>query len=161
MQRRSRHRLRAWGLAVGWAALIFWGSTGALSSENTARFILPILHWLLPHASSQLLDKLHSLVRKTGHVSEYFVLSLFLLDAIRGGKRGWKLRWAVAALVIAAGYSALDEFHQSFVPGRGPSPWDSLLDTCSAAAAQIFSWAWIRIRRSAPSAEDRPGTVSS
>lgn len=147
-------------LAIGWAAIIFWGSSSALSSENTARFILPVLHWLLPRASSQLLNQLHGLIRKLGHVSEYFVLSLFLLDAVRGGNRGWKLRWAVAALAIAAGYSALDEFHQSFVPGRGPSPWDSLLDTCSATAAQVFLWAWIRIQRPAPSPKDPPRTLS-
>jgi VanZ family protein len=54
------------------------------------------------------------------------------------------LSWAVLALVIAAGYSALDEFHQSFVPSRTASPWDSLLDTFGAAAAQVVMWAIAR-----------------
>jgi len=69
-----------------------------------------------------------------------------LLRAIRGEHRGWQIRWAIAALAIAAGYSALDEFHQSFVPSRTPSSWDSLLDTTGAATAQVLLWLWFRFR---------------
>jgi VanZ family protein len=49
--------------------------------------------------------------------------------------------------VIATGYSALDEFHQSFVPSRTASPWDSLLDTAGAATAQFVLWLWFRFRQ--------------
>jgi VanZ family protein len=158
--RKAAQWLRAWAPAIGWAIVIFWGSTDALSSEHTSRYILPFLHWLLPHASSGLLEELHEFIRKTGHFSEYFVFSLLLLHAVRGGKRGWSLRWAIAALIIAAGYSMLDEFHQSLVPGRGPSPWDSLLDTCSAATAQVLFWAWFRARRPVETAENGPRAYS-
>jgi VanZ family protein len=39
--------------------------------------------------------------------------------------------------LIAAVYSGLDEFHQVFVPSRGPSPWDSLLDSTGALVALL------------------------
>jgi VanZ family protein len=55
-------------------------------------------------------------------------------------------RYIVPALAIAAAYSALDEFHQSFVPSRTASPWDSLLDTTGAATAQFLLWLWFRFR---------------
>jgi VanZ family protein len=117
------------------------------SSSHTSQFIIPVLHWLFPHASAEALDRLHFFIRKTAHFTEYFVFSFLLLRSVRGEQRGWQLRWAIAALAIAAGYSALDEFHQSFVPSRTASPWDSLLDTSGAAVAQIVLWLWFRVRR--------------
>jgi VanZ family protein len=41
----------------------------------------------------------------------------------------------IHGLQIAALYSALDEFHQTFVASRGPSAWDSLLDSTGALVA--------------------------
>jgi VanZ family protein len=127
-----------------WAALISLASTDTFSAAHTSRIILPLLHLLLPQASSPTLEWLHFLIRKCAHFVEYFVFGLLLLRAVRGERHGWMLRWAVLALVIAAGYSALDEFHQSFVPSRTASPWDSLLDTFGAAAAQVVMWAIAR-----------------
>jgi VanZ family protein len=41
-------------------------------------------------------------------------------------------------ILIVAGYAALDEFHQSFVPGRTAAVTDVLLDTSGGAAAQLL-----------------------
>jgi VanZ family protein len=90
---------------------------------------------------------MHFLVRKSAHFTEYFFFGLLLFRGVRGENDGWKLRWAVCALAIAAGYSALDEFHQSFVPSRTASPWDSLLDTVGATAGQIVLSLWCRVNR--------------
>jgi VanZ family protein len=133
-------RLRLWLPVVAWAALMFGFSTDAFSSEHSAGIIIGILHWLLPSASASTLDLLHLLIRKSAHVFEYFVFSLLLLRAIRGDGKGWEMRWAIWALVIAAVYACLDEFHQSFVPSRTASPWDALLDTAGAALAQMGAW---------------------
>jgi len=46
---------------------------------------------------------------------------------------------------MTAGYAALDEAHQFFVPGRGGSPVDVLLDSAGAAMAQ--AWACWRGRK--------------
>jgi VanZ family protein len=134
--------LKLWLPSIVWAGVISWASTDTFSASHTSLFILPLLHWLFPHASAETLDRLHFFIRKAAHFAEYFVFSLFLFRALRGEHRGWQLRWAIAALAIAAGYSALDEFHQSFVPSRTASPWDSLIDTSGAAAAQVVLWLW-------------------
>jgi VanZ family protein len=139
-------RLTLWLPVIAWALLISWASTDLFSASHTSRYILPALHWLFPHASAETLDRLHFLIRKSAHFTEYFVFSSLLLRAIRGEHRGWQIRWAIAALAIAAAYSALDEFHQSFVPSRTASPWDSLLDTTGAATAQFLLWLWFRFR---------------
>jgi VanZ family protein len=133
-------RLRAWLPSILWAALISFASTDIFSEAHTSQIILPILHRLLPQASAVTLEQVHVFVRKSAHFTEYFIFSVFLLRAVRGDRGGWQLRWALAALALAAGYSALDEFHQSFVPSRTASPWDSLLDTAGAAAAQAAMW---------------------
>jgi len=132
--------LRAWAPAILWAGVISFFSTSYFSAPGTSRFILPFLRWLLPGASPGTLDELHFLIRKAAHLAEYFIFSLLVLRGLRGGRAGWRLRWALMTVAIAAGYAALDEFHQWFVPGRSASPMDSLLDSCGAAAAQLFAW---------------------
>ncbi len=127
---------------------MFWFSTGAFSDANTGRVILPVLHWIFPAASASALEEMHFLVRKCGHITEYFVLGLLLLRAFRAGQRNMRWRWALAAIAIAACYAALDEWHQSFVPGRGGLELsDILIDTASAAAAQIIAALLARRRR--------------
>ena len=53
--------------------------------------------------------------------------------------------------MIVAGYAAIDEFHQSFVPGRTPAISDVLLDTTGGAAAQAIAalllWGHVREQR--------------
>ena len=144
------NQLKRWIPVFAWALLIFMASTDTFSEGNTSRVILPFLHLLLPQANSPTLEWLQFLIRKCAHFTEYFIFGFLLLRAVRGEHNGWKLRWALLALVIAAGYSALDEFHQSFVPSRTASPWDSLLDTFGAAAAQVVMWAIARWHLASP-----------
>ena len=134
------HRLRDWLPAIVWACVISSLSTDTFSAEHTGRFIIPVLRWTFPHASYPSILLMHALIRKSAHFVEYFIFSVFLTPGLRGGERGWKLRWALWAVAIAAGYAALDEFHQWFVPSRTASPWDALLDATGATVAQIVMW---------------------
>jgi VanZ family protein len=128
-----------WWPALAWAVVISLFSTGAFTSENTGRIIIPALHWLFPSLTPQTLAFLHHIIRKCAHFTEYFILSLLILRGIRAGRHGTKLAWAVLAIVIVAGYASLDEFHQSFVPGRTPAVTDVLIDTTGGAAAQAIA----------------------
>jgi VanZ family protein len=143
--RRLLLRLQAWLPVILWAGLISYASTDTFSEAHTSQIILPILHWLMPHASAATLERAHVFIRKGAHFTEYFIFGVLLLRAVRGDRRGWQLRWALVALALAACYSALDEFHQSFVPSRTASPWDSLLDTAGAATAQAAVWFRARV----------------
>lgn len=140
------NRLKQWLPAILWAIVISAASTDTFSASHTSTFILPVLHWVFPSAGPEALERMHFFIRKSGHFTEYFVFSILLLNALKEKDQRWRLRWAIWALAIAAGYSALDEFHQSFVPSRTASPWDSLLDTTGAAVAQVVLglWAWGR-----------------
>jgi VanZ family protein len=137
---------RLWVPVVLWAALISLFSTHWFTSENTATVVVPIFRWLLPFASQATIDLLHALVRKSGHVIEYFILSLLLLRAIRAGQRGMRLGWALAVILIVGAYASLDEYHQSFVPGRTAAVSDVLLDTSAGILGQVFAALFIAWR---------------
>jgi len=127
--------LRAWWPAFLWAAVIFSASTDTFSADNTGHILGPILRWLIPSLTQGQFDSIHYFIRKSAHFTEYFIFFLLLYRGIRGLRRGWHWSWAFAAWFIAAGYSALDEVHQSFVASRTASAWDSLLDSTGALAA--------------------------
>ena len=131
--------LRYWWPALIWALVISVFSTGLFKSDNTGHVIIPMLRFFLPHASAETLDFLHHIIRKCGHLTEYFILSMLILRGIRAGEKGLYLRWVLVTILIVAGYAALDEYHQSFVPGRTAAVGDVLIDTTGGIAAQIVA----------------------
>jgi VanZ family protein len=139
--------LRYWGPVLVVAGLISYASTSRFGSEHTSRIIIPILRWLLPHARHRTLETIHHLIRKGAHVFEYFVFTLLVLRAFRAGRRGWNWTFAYWTILVVVGFSLLDEFHQIFVPGRGASVLDSLLDTSAGALALLVVWTIARWRR--------------
>ena len=61
-----------------------------------------------------------------------------------GSGRGLEHALGRIALFLAAVFAASDEFHQSFVPSRGPSVWDVLLDTQPPPPRNSSSGYWLR-----------------
>jgi VanZ family protein len=149
-------RIRAWWPVVTWACLIFTMSTDTFSSERTRWVFEPILHWLVPSLTASQFELIHNVIRKCAHFTEYFIFCLLLYRGVRGDRKGWRWTWGLAAVFSAAGYSALDELHQAFVPSRTASPYDSLLDSTGAFAAFVVLWMWFRRRRSAGAAASDP-----
>lgn len=125
---------------AAWSVVIFTFSTDTFSSEHTQGVVVDILHTLLPHLSDSTLLVLHAVIRKCGHVFEYFIFGVLLFRAMRAPREGWCVRWAFLAILISALYASSDEIHQIFVPSRGASIWDALLDTSAASVAQFFVW---------------------
>lgn len=139
--------LRAWWPALLWAGVIFTLSTDTFSAANTGSIIEPILRFLFRSLSRHQIHEIHYFIRKTAHFTEYFIFYVLLFRSIRGERHGWRWTWALAALSIAAGYSALDEIHQAFVISRTASPWDSLLDSAGAFVAALLSFLWFFFHR--------------
>ena len=120
--------------AILWMALIFLGSTDVLSAEHTSRFLVPFLRWLDPQISLAALNAIQVGVRKVGHLTEYAILAMLLWRAVRAGT-AWTAKMSILFLVTAAAcaiFAASDEFHQSFIPSRTPSPADVMIDICGA-----------------------------
>ncbi len=86
---------------------------------------------------------------KLVHFAAYAVLAGTWFWALRGGAR--RGMWIVAA-AISAVWGVLDEWHQSFVPGRHASVLDALADVAGALggalAYRVLSVRWARPARS-------------
>ena len=68
-------------------------------------------------------------------MTEYAVFAVSLLQPLRGcGLRGRRLY--LTTFLICAGFAAGDEWHQSFVGGRGPSVRDVGIDCAGAGIGE-------------------------
>ncbi|HAF27256.1 MAG TPA: VanZ family protein [Lachnospiraceae bacterium] len=73
-------------------------------------------------------EKYHHLIRKMAHFTEYLLLGASVaLPLYVYGLRGFALVFFTGAFCV--GFACLDEFHQSFVAGRGPSKKDVVIDS--------------------------------
>jgi VanZ family protein len=142
----SQHRFARYGPLIIWAVLIFIGSSNLLSASDTSMFLVRPLHWLLPQAGDATLRALHFVLRKAGHFTEYAVLALLAARAFRTSLRELlRTRWFWASLLLVVAYSLTDEFHQSFVPSRTASIYDSMIDTLGGLTA--LAWLALGTRR--------------
>lgn len=94
---------KAWGPAVLWAAVLF------LLSEVSG---------IPPGLDVPFLDK----------VAHFFLYGVLGACLAWGRRKGRSTPPHGALLAVGVAYGALDEWHQSFVPGRTPDPRDFAVD---------------------------------
>ena len=136
----SDRNLAYWVLVLLWLSLIFVISGKAFSGQNTSAIIEPIIHWSFPGMSAKTLNLIHQLLRKFGHVIEYYVLGLLLLYAFRKVSVGFQpWRRTVPAVIVLLLCAVGDELHQFFVSGRHALVVDVGIDTVSGVLAQMVS----------------------
>jgi VanZ family protein len=142
-----RSFLKYWLPLLIWLGVIFIGSTGVLSAEQTSRFLVPFLRWLYPQISIATILSIHLALRKLGHLIEYGILAVLLWRALRGTLTSTR-NLAIASLVfmVSAVFAASDEFHQSFVETRTSSVHDVLIDSIGALLGLLIGWAFARRR---------------
>ena len=143
-------RLWRYGPLVAWACFVLFASSSSFSASNTSRIIRPLLLWLFPDITEASLAYAHFLVRKAAHFSEYAVLALLAARAFLSSSRpALRGRWAAAAISLVAACALLDEYHQTFVPARGGSVYDSMIDVAGGAVALASVALWRRRRQRA------------
>lgn len=118
-----------YGPLVLWLLFIWFASTNEFSAANTSQILRPILLWFFPNLGDDKLAAVHFLTRKLAHFTEYAVLAYLARRALIGSPNKFLQRnWFQLALFLVATYALLDEFHQSFVPSRTASVYDSAID---------------------------------
>ena len=133
---RLKSRLWRYGPVICWMVAIFFASTDEFSSAKTASILEPFLRWCFPHISRAHVELCHLLVRKAGHLSEYAILGLLLARAFSAsGHLFLRRRWFAVSLSLITVYALSDEYHQSFVPSRTASIYDSLIDIAGGLMA--------------------------
>jgi VanZ family protein len=120
-------------------------STNAFSSDETSRFVVPVLKALLRNPTAEQLQFWHHVIRKAAHVTEYCILGLLVYRAFRVDvARSSKV--ALLTVVFVAAAATFDEFHQSFVLSRGSSVFDVGWDCIGGLIAIILLWVWRAFR---------------
>ena len=109
--------------ALLWICVIigFTLQTGEISSANSGRITAFIARLMKLEET----EHLHLIVRKVAHFSEYTILGMLLALALKTIKM-----YSIYAALIGFSVACCDEFIQGFVPGRGPSPKDVVIDSC-------------------------------
>ena len=128
--------LKYWIPVLLWMILIFWMSTKTFSEQNTASIVHPVLRFLTPSISQDMIDMIHKVIRKLAHSAEYFVLGLLLFRAFRSDSKELRIsRWVFSSFIVLVLYAACDEFHQTFVHTRTASLNDVEIDMAGGIIA--------------------------
>jgi VanZ family protein len=140
---KTAQRFWRYGPLLLWMALIWIASSREFSALNTSRFIRPVILWIFPNLSEERVAVIHFLLRKVAHFSEYAVLGILAGRAFLASANDFIQRhqFQVALLLIVC-YALLDEFHQSFVPGRTASIYDSAIDVAGGLTALLAFRRW-------------------
>jgi len=121
---------------VAWLVFISFASSDSFSANNTSRIVGPLVLWLFPKTSPETMDVIHFVMRKVAHFTEYAILAYLAARAFRTSPRpALANRWFLAALALVVCYALIDEYHQSFVPSRTASIYDSFIDMTGGLVA--------------------------
>jgi VanZ family protein len=97
---------------------------------------------------------------KSVHTAVYLIFGILCLRATHGGLSALRAGPALAAVALALAYAALDEWHQSWVPGRIPSVLDWVADAIGVGLACLAVGLWSRFS-TARHDSDRPDSAST
>lgn len=110
-------------------------------SEIVWRVLPTILYMTIMTAASSVQGRDVPVVidDRLGHFIEYFIFGVLLLFTAAGfTKEHITTRWFGAALSMGMLYALIDEWHQSFVPGRESSVKDLFFDFMGLSIALIL-----------------------
>ena len=142
-------------LLLAWCLVIFmFSQSSGSTSSSQSRWLLDLVSKLnLERFIPEIINgaSLGTNLRKLAHMTEYAILEvlnyLFLYQVTR--RKLIRInRIGVATLgsiVFSFIYACLDEYHQTFVPGRGGAFSDVLIDMRGALAGLIISTVFVII----------------
>lgn len=89
-----------------------------------------------------IINELNLFIRKAAHFSLYFFMSIFVYI----GTTIWIKKYLLSGIIsvlICMSYAAIDELHQSFVPGRTPLVKDIFIDSSGALLGTVICFLMI------------------
>lgn len=78
--------------------------------------------------------ELVNFIRKCAHALEFFLLASLFMAFVRAVTGKTKQKFAALMSIL---FAFFDEFHQAFVPGRGPSLFDVAIDSFGVIIAVV------------------------
>jgi hypothetical protein len=152
METGQPERLKKWW---PWCALFFWM---AFIFGTSCTVILPreFFTWIRAHLlpDDTAFERFRLfwgvswfVVVKSWHALEFALLFTFSFAAIRRLTGPNQPRAVLIALLVTAAFAASDEWHQTFVEGRGGTITDVLIDSLGASSAAALALCKLRKNR--------------
>jgi len=91
----------------------------------------------IPHLKTEL-GYWDIILRKLAHLAEYGILSFLTMRALLKSVRMSVAKAVLVSAIFCVLYAVSDEFHQKFVPGRGPSVIDVFIDSMGVFFVSIM-----------------------
>jgi len=144
--------------AIIWMIFIFMGSSQPAVKQDVKPFIAGFISeqqlekWLpafeFPYAnytvtSKKPYDAVEFFIRKTAHITEYFILSVLWQGAL--GPVTWLE--SLPAVAISILFAGSDELHQTFVIGRTGHIHDVLVDSLGILLGMAFYLSYVKAKR--------------
>lgn len=92
-------------------------------------------------------ENVQHVIRKLAHFTIYAILGLLLMSLAETFDFTNKKR-IILSLLVGILYASLDEFHQSFIPGRTAAVTDVLIDTSGVITGILFIFLVLKIIQS-------------
>lgn len=112
-----------------YAVICFFSAQTGSESQGVSDGVLELFGYDILNSPMALSALLSFVIRKGAHMGVFFVLTGLLYWALQEVGRPARGIWAAGLCTALAG---LDEFHQTFVPGRSGRWQDVVIDTLGA-----------------------------
>ena len=132
----DKKKIIRWILVILWMSFIFFMSNQpAEVSSQQSDFAVQLFNILGIDFNSYFGNLATFIIRKSAHMTEYFILFLLWYRVFLLYVDNKKAKFYTLLLVFM--YAASDEFHQTFVPGRSGEFKDVMIDTFGGLIAYI------------------------
>ena len=84
------------------------------------------------------------IVRKTAHFTEYFILGILSLNCYKDYCKNKRI--ILFSIVFCILYAMLDEFHQTFIPGRVGTIKDVLIDSMGVLCG-VTAYYYLKLKK--------------
>lgn len=120
------------------ACIFYLSSQNATVSRAFSHQVVALLKgyveeatWLMPSIREAYLSQPTTFTRKAAHFIIYLVLGFVTYLAV---PKAWPMKKRILfVLLLCCIYAITDEWHQFFVPGRGPQARDVVIDTLGSS----------------------------
>lgn len=149
-----KRRILAWTLVILWCMVIFnFSAEDREASRDRSRAVTQRLDNIMTLVlDSEIIDiplerSGEHYVRKAAHIIVYFILTVFVFNALVFSRVS-RYKIYLFSFLIPITYGIFDEFHQSYVPGRGPMVRDVFIDGVGVLTGILFCHIYLRLQRS-------------
>jgi hypothetical protein len=152
--------MRKWVVAfvLLWAAMIFGTSCTVIGTDELFSLVGLIFGKELLEQFEIFWGIVWFTVVKGWHVTEFAILTAGMIGLLNVWRPKKRMPNIFVAAALALLFAASDEFHQTFVPTRGGSIWDVLIDSLGVGLVTLISL--MRLRQvtlaQSPQETDKP-----